>query len=206
MGDISPQLLTAISICFATLGWIWAAKRARALSRKQHTFNALLQASFNQQYQMAHVAVRPYVRGKKKLDWDLPRNRQLKDQFTFLLNHYEFLAAGVRNGDISESLLKDSQRGVIISLYAYCEPYIESLRSDRHKQALFEHLEWLYMRWHEAPPKFIQRTCEILISRPIYHAYYKWFFWAPVLILIGMAVEGFIIKHWWGPTPPPPSA
>jgi len=193
LDKLSPQFIALIGICLATFGWIWSTKRARSLSRKQHTFNALLQASFNAQYQSAHSAVRPFVRGKKPFEWAAPKNQKLKDQFTFLLNHYEFLAAGVRRGDISESLLKDSQRGVIVSLYSYCEPYVESLRTDRHKQALFEHIEWLHMRWDENPPKFVQRVCESVISRPIYHQYYKWFFWAPVVLLAGMALEGVLI-------------
>jgi hypothetical protein len=199
---LSSQTLTIFGIAFATTGWVWSTKRARSLSRKQHTFNALLQSRFNAQYQEAHGVMRHHIKSGKKVELSKIKNKEFDGKLTFILNHYEFLSAGVRNGDISEQLLKDSQRSVIVSLFEFAEPYIQNLRNDRHKQALFEHLEWLYMRWKGAPPDFVQKVCELLISRPIYHSYYKWFFWAPVLFLIGMAAEGIILTRWWH-TPPP---
>jgi Domain of unknown function (DUF4760) len=129
--DFSPQTVALFGIFFATLGWIWSLKRARSLSRKQHTFNALLQSRFNAQFQAAHAVVRLYIKGEKTTDLLSNKNKTLHAQLTFILNHYEFLSAGVRNGDISEQLLRDSQRGVIVSLYEYSGDCQESCARGR---------------------------------------------------------------------------
>jgi hypothetical protein len=165
---------TVLGILFAallaTVGWLYAARRQRVLSRKQHTFNALLQASFNKDFQEAQNAVRPHTRSGALPDLNEANNQKLKEQVGFLLNHYEFLAAGIRNGDIAEELLKDSERGTILRLYETAQPFIGAVRDNRKRRATFEHIEWLYDRWHAMPPPWWHSVAEMLRARPFYHA------------------------------------
>lgn len=174
----SADLLTGNSILIAVLlaaaGWIWTGRLQRSLLRKQHTFNALLNASFTAAFQDAHNEVRVHLLNQQLPDLNEPGNEKLKTQLVFLLNHYEFLAAGIRNGDISERLLKDSEKGSVISLISVCGEFIESTRGDRKRKATFEHLDWLYDRWRRKPPHWAQRALERILDRPLYHDSHFW--------------------------------
>jgi hypothetical protein len=45
----------------ATCGWLYGARRARTLPRKQHTVNVMLQAAFNQSYREAEKTLREAI-------------------------------------------------------------------------------------------------------------------------------------------------
>ncbi len=72
---------------------------------------------------------------------------ELVDAVRRVLNHYEFIAAGLRNGDFDEPLVKDTERSTIVNLYSGSKKYIWTLRNDRNRMSLYEHLEWLHARW-----------------------------------------------------------
>lgn len=181
---IAGILLAAV---LATIGWIYTARRARTLSRRQHTFNALLTVSCNSQYQEASNRLRPMIRAKNIPEVPLDGQNQIRDDLTMLLNHFEFLAAGLRNGDIAERLLKDSERGTIIGLYEASEPFIQRVRDTRQRQAIFEHLDWIYRRWKEKPPTWWQYVIEFVIGYPLRHDSHRWY-WVAGIVLVMLAL------------------
>jgi hypothetical protein len=160
----SGVLITAAAI---TLGWLYTARRTRSLSRKQHTFNALLQASFNERFTDALMTVRPYLKGDKKIQIPLAADHEDTTTIVFALDHYEFISAGIRNGDIHERLFKDSDRIIVVLLYEAFENHIYASRDRPGKEAVYEHLEWLYARWKKKPPGRVQLALEFCIGRPL---------------------------------------
>lgn len=164
---MEPQHAALVAAGMATCGWLYTARRARALSRKQHTVTVMLQASLNSEYRKCLKKLVPHLRGEQKLDLDAsPDDEELADAFRMVANHYEFLAAGLRNGDFDERLVRDSQRGIVLHLYESCHEYIWKVRNNRRRQTLYEHLEWLYKRWETKPPSRVQRCCEHITARP----------------------------------------
>jgi hypothetical protein len=153
------------AVC-ATAGWVYTSRRARTLARKQHTVNIMLQASLNKEFRSARDDVAPHVRAKQVPDLNLQENKDLRISLRMILNHYEFMAAGVRNGDFDEVLLRDSERGTIMSLFEGCHDYIWGLRNNRSRLTIYEHLEWLHGRWETKRPRW-QRACEFCIGRPL---------------------------------------
>ena len=160
--DFLSIAITAIAI---TLGWVYTNRQNRAMSRKQHTFNALLHASFAEGFQNNLAKVTPYLRGKEKHGGELPDG---SDAIGFMLDHYEFLSAGVRNGDIDEKLLRDGDRGIVVKLYEAFQKRIYASRDRPGREAVYEHLEWLYDRWKRNPPGKVQYFCEWCRGRPLY--------------------------------------
>jgi Domain of unknown function (DUF4760) len=160
--DSSVAILVAAG--FATAGWLYTARRARSLSRKHHTINVLLTANLNEEFQKCRALVGTNLRaGEIKT----PLNDQaLSVAVRRLLNHYEFVAACIRNGDFDERLVKDTEKSAILALYVGCKDYIWSLRNDRHRMSLYEHLEWLHVRWSDPRRRQIKRFCERVMQRP----------------------------------------
>lgn len=125
----------------------------------------MVQARFNADFKSAEKAVSPNERkGASDISDPACDNR---DNFKTVLNYYEFLASGIRNGDFDEQMVSDSLRGTILNLFETCQEGIFKLRTNRRRAALYEHLEWLHRRWERKPPKLPQRIVERIISRPL---------------------------------------
>jgi hypothetical protein len=162
----------AASVCVAMVGWLYTARRQRRAWRKQHTFTCLLNTGFNDKYLKALVAVQPLT------DDGLPvkiehLEEDLRSEVRFILNHYEFIAAGIRNGDIDEILFRDSERGQVIRLFSVFESYIYDARRERNRDAIYEHFEWLYERWERQEQGWGQLIWEWVADRPCYGAHRK---------------------------------
>ncbi|MFY0634604.1 MAG: DUF4760 domain-containing protein [Vannielia sp.] len=83
--------------------------------------------------------------GKSSID-----NPSFFDASRFLLNQYEFLAAGVRSGAIDYLIVRQTLRGTIIAIVnTYAAP-IRKMRIENPR--VFEHLLWLYRRMRDMPP------------------------------------------------------
>jgi hypothetical protein len=166
---MQPTTAILIGACAATIGWIYTARRAHILSRKQYMITVILNASSNERFIRQRDLIAPHLKnGQCPTLWLNGNHDQLRDALRDVLNHYEFVAAGLRNGDFDEKLLKDSERSTFVRLFARCEEYIWQLRNGRERMTIYEHLEWLHQRWEKAPPGLFQRSIEFLRGRPFY--------------------------------------
>ena len=91
---MDTAIAALIAASLATTGWLYTARRARTLSRKQHTVTVMLQASFSKEFQDHIKNVRPYLIACT-LPTKLDDKSDLRDAVQRLLNHYEFIAAGL---------------------------------------------------------------------------------------------------------------
>jgi len=163
---LAPQDAVLIAAALATCGWLYTARKARSSARKQHTINVIMQGEFNDTFRAAESVVAPHLNNGLPIDIALLSANE-KKAFQLVLNRYEFLAAGIRNGDFDERLVLDALRGATVTLYEVCETSIYKQRDTRRRQTLYEHLEWLHTRWKKSPPKAVQRWLEVVLDRPL---------------------------------------
>lgn len=146
----SATIIAAAAI-LATIGWVYTARRAR--TRKQHTINIILEGNFDLEMRNAHAELIPIFRGEDVFPAvGSDRHKEIQPKLRFVLNHFEFIAAGIRRGDMDERLVMDAQRGTILTAFEKSEPHILWVRSNRRNQSVYEHLEWLHKRWEKSPP------------------------------------------------------
>jgi hypothetical protein len=158
-----------IAATLATIGWIYTARKSRTIARKQHTIDIMLKANFDRDMRVAHKMIAPYIQRKNPDPFPEDGNTDYEKLIPFLrmiLNHYEFLAAGIRRGDLDEILVIDAQRGAILNAFERSEAHIFAVRDRRRSQAIYEHLEWLHRRWEKLPPRWYIRWCERLKGSP----------------------------------------
>jgi hypothetical protein len=164
---MESETVALIGIGFATTGWIYNSRRARQIARKQHTINIILQATFNSDFRKSVRLISHHLKDRycppNVLESD---DIEIRDAYRFILNHYEFLAAGIRNGDLDEQLIIDNERGTILVIYKTCEAMIFSVRNSRERVSLYEHMEWLQKRWLKARSP-IAKAVELVIARPL---------------------------------------
>jgi Domain of unknown function (DUF4760) len=150
----------------ATVGWIYTARRTRHNSRKQHTVTVLLQIALNDKFHKDYLAIVPSLRDNNIKDKILVENNEpIKVSLSVVLGMYEFVAAGVRNGDLDERLVSDFKRTEITTVAKLCDSYITHLR--RKNSTTYEHLLWLCARWNQMNRKKCPKFAEWLIERPL---------------------------------------
>ena len=154
-----------IAALLATLGWLYTTRRQWDLSRRQHTFNALLTMGFSKEFLKLVEEISPAIRSNSLSP---PLDDTKAKELMTILNHYEFLAAGIRNGNIDENLLRDSEGGMIIGLVEASQDYFKEIRQKRGRNAIYEHLDWLYRRWESSPPGRCQTILEFFVGHPLY--------------------------------------
>lgn len=164
---MEPQTAILVGASLATCGWLYTARRARTLARKQHTINVILQANFNSNLREAKAVIADAIKTGPCPDLRSPDHKELRDCFRLVANHYEFISAGLRNGDFDERLIRDIERAQILSLFEFAIDFIWQLRDARRRLTIYEHLEWLHGRWEKCPPEWHQRCLERALDRPL---------------------------------------
>lgn len=137
------------TIYFAVSGWLVNSIVTIRNSVKQHTINTLLQSRLSKTYMdeanKARKALQPYVTKKIPAPATDIEAHADKDAIDYILNYIEFIAVGIRHGDLHEGVMKDSLRGIVTGFTGVCLPYISEQRVARPRT--LENLMWLRSRW-----------------------------------------------------------
>src|SRR5688572_16069782 len=106
-----------ISVAGAIVGVWLSAAASRRQARKQHTVTVLLDAGMDPSLRQAMRDIAPCLQTGKCPDYQSVRDKKLRQAFGLLLNHYEFIAAGIRNGDFDEMLVYDSEHRTMMDIF-----------------------------------------------------------------------------------------
>ena len=162
-----PQDAVLLGAALATIGWLYAARRARSLSKKQLTFNTVLSGATNELLRRDRMESAKFVRGQRPLpEAGSEELVRLGPSFERLLNYYEFIAGGVRRGDLDEAIVKDTWRALIVDTFSHLRPFIVDARRERNRPELFRDLEWLCARWTCSRMRIID-IIEAVRGRPL---------------------------------------
>ena len=153
--NLSPRdliLVSSIVIAFST--WILSARSTLLHKRNQHTINTMLHANFSDSFGHARSAVAVVMKSAEIPDDFLDKEiySTQRDSVRVILNHYEFVCAGMRLGNFDERTIINCEKYSIIRYYEFFKPYIKVLREQRGRRNIYEHLEWTHARW--CTPKF----------------------------------------------------
>lgn len=133
---LTGEVAILISAGFAICGWMIQSQIALKNSVMQHTMNVLLQSRFSPVLKGYIDELRRHFDDGPISEVDL-NDPQKKDGIRaalYLANFYEFLAIGMRRGDLLRELLYDSIRGQVVNLYDRIEPALRQQReNDRIK-------------------------------------------------------------------------
>lgn len=72
------------------------------------------------------------------------------DYIQTLLNHYEFIAAGIKEGAFDEEIYKRMKRSIIIHHWHALSAYIAERRRVLERDQLYMEFEWLAKRWENS--------------------------------------------------------
>ena len=136
----------------ALSGWIITAWITVRNSIKQHTINTLLQSRLSPEYMKHATNFNNYFFNVNRekipiVNADLidTAKRAHIDCARYVLNYFEFMAVGIRYGDLDGDLLKDSMHWILNNSYEISEALIKKRQATNPK--IYENLEWLRKHW-----------------------------------------------------------
>jgi hypothetical protein len=147
------QWLIAFSAVTAVVGWLTNAIVTVRNSVKQHTVSTLLQSRLSQPYmdraKNVNAALSAGGGSTNSLTTEhIARKDPVVDDVLFFLNYFEFIAVGVRHGDLDEDLMRGSIRGFVQRLHD-CGAELIKVHAPAKNSRTFEHLRWLRARWDD---------------------------------------------------------
>ena len=171
---------TTASILLAAYTFMRSADNARRQSRKQHTITILLESRLSEEFRNMNEQRKSVFKPGSDIihsDWKNAKDRKKRyphsdleevedryktaDALMFMLNYYEFLALGIRTGDLDEDLLRGTMRGLMCSMVDDARDVIFHLQKE--SPSIYEHLRLLYERWRDPNRK----RDGVLSERPI---------------------------------------
>lgn len=161
--------ISIIAILFATIGWVITVRSNRHLSKIQHTVNILLEHSFSNEARGHAITLYTYVTGdapltKENVDSlfenrkhqtgkalydpnsnEIPSEKATYNSIRAMLNYFEFLAIGMKMGDVDTKMIKDFFHVIICE---YCEKTKMFIKKCNDTESLeYENLIELYRAW-----------------------------------------------------------
>jgi hypothetical protein len=160
--NCAPELevrdwLFVMGLMFAIAGWVCSALITFRNSVKQHTVGVYVQSRLSSPYaeisrrvNLKHFSMGSLVGPIPQSYFTNKNNAEDMYDINTILNYFEFIAVGIRQGDLDESILKNTMRGMISNMCAKTSLYVAYIRTGRGSVGTartFEHLLWLNDRW-----------------------------------------------------------
>ncbi len=157
---------TIAALLFAVFSYFSRSVEQEIQSRKQHTikilFDTRLSPEFRQylekrKYCFAEGSVivpetyRAYLAATRTVDIsddEANRRRKSAEAVRSLLNYYEFISYGIESGDLDETMLNETIRGMVCRLVADAHLVIADYQKTEPRT--FAHLTALYRAWKDA--------------------------------------------------------
>lgn len=168
--------LAFYAVMGAIIGWLFAAWVQVRNSVKQHTVNTMLGSRLSTAFQQRIADFRskypllPTPSSIKDGDWNIPDNFLALEGARYLLNYYEFIAVGIREGDFDELLMEECWWGIVTTLHRLTNNLIEFSREKQPDgtyldPTAYENFLWLSNRWKRPKRKqgiraWLCRYCE----------------------------------------------
>lgn len=168
--NIVPSIIGVIGISLATLGWIATVIVSQRLSRKQHTVNLLVSHNFSNDYreltstflskypdkifvskndaqELINCTSRLLTAEEEQEKKTLNAIHDVFKSLRSLLNYYEFIATGLKYGDLDKRLIHDYFCSTLCLLCEKSREYILARRIKNKDPTLYENLVDLYRAW-----------------------------------------------------------
>ncbi len=152
---ISNTLVVLLGTVVAILGWLFPTRANSVAATRSHTIHTLMESRLSEIYNhKVTLCTEVYVTAKKQFgeSYILKKehfenlDQKYKDAIHYLLNYLEFVATGIRFGDLDETLMRNMMKTIINTNFTFFEEVIK----DKQVKAptVYEHLTALYKRWN----------------------------------------------------------
>ena len=166
--DQAPKYSAAAILASATIaliGWLTGHYLTIRNHRMQHTLNILLQMRQSDLFNKYRIRILDKfpdsvaitaddieeILEQHKLRTKCGEDSTIMDAITYTANYYEFIASGIRRGDLDKEMVRLTHRGIIINFFGKISSILAYYRytelPPHEKTKLYENLIWLVAQW-----------------------------------------------------------
>ncbi len=134
---------------------------ARTIARRKQTadlmFGTRADENLNAGYrclQKMHTGVDVNMRSLASND---KKDSDEANRIRYVLNHWERVFVGVRQGIYDEKMLREANYNTVIRTWAQAKPFVEAVRETEQKLTYYQCLEDAAKRWKKKPLKQIRK-------------------------------------------------
>lgn len=145
-----PIMFGYLTVGFATIGWMFTNYISSKNSIRQHTLTVLTQMRMSTEFMKNANRMQAEIDNGIVITHDFyndinAANIATKESVRYILNYLEFVSAGIRLGDLDESLVKESQKGMFQYAFATCEDFI--MEKNKKNKTTYQHLIATIEKW-----------------------------------------------------------
>ncbi|WP_179998746.1 DUF4760 domain-containing protein [Acinetobacter sp. YH12239] len=142
-------ILILLGILGAVYGWLFTTKSQYINSRKNHSIQTLMSSRLSTSYVEKFDLLNEILLEQKHvpLSYETFENLSPEQKMAvmYALNYYEYVAVGIRFGDLDEHLIKNTLLSNILGTYTFLENVINY--KSQNAPTCLEHLKALRVRW-----------------------------------------------------------
>lgn len=154
--DIAPILTPVIMATTATAAFL-AIWRNQVIARRRATIDLVIAQRSDETLQTSKRKLAELHDDQQdclaKYAANEHREGEESKAILAVLNHYEFVATGIKEGAFDERVYKKMLHGVLVRDYDALKGFIQELRRTRSHKTLFQEYEWLGKKWKAKPLK-----------------------------------------------------
>lgn len=153
--QMTSQKTILLSALLATAGWVTTTRLSMINTRKQHTFNTLLQLRHSTIYNDHVETIRRHLKGTisnipataydntdlikqpSETTTKITQGQQLKSAVQYVANHFEFIAVGIFSKDLDHDILRQFIRGTACSVFIIANDFMALQRKELQQNGCF---------------------------------------------------------------------
>lgn len=158
LGETIGFWIQTVSFVFSAVGAIAVIYHNNQQARKRATIDLVLNNNTNKELLEAKRKVASYHEQNINISTfackDLSEKPESHEIMT-LLNNYEFIASGIKEGAFDEEIYKRMNRSVLMRDWEATNSFVVELRKIFKKDTIYSEFEWLNNKWKnsEIPKK-----------------------------------------------------
>lgn len=132
---------------------LYAVYRNTEISKKRATIDLVMHQKNDEKLQSANQVVNPILKTNRitRFADDEHKDSEERKSILIILNNYEFISTGMREGVFHFGVYKRMRYGEIKRDWECFEPFILDLRSKTKRATLFQEFEWLAKKLKKKP-------------------------------------------------------
>lgn len=149
-------LVISIGVIVAIVSVMSAKTTARRKQTADLMFGTRADEKLSQGYKRLAQLHNAEDANMRALAKDDKRNSDEANEVRYVLNHWERVFVGLRQGIYDEKMLREANYNTVLNTWAQAKPYIEAVRETEKKQTYYQCLERYAEQWKRKPLELLR--------------------------------------------------
>jgi hypothetical protein len=155
LGETMGFWIQTALLAISALGAVWIIKARGTQEKRRATVDAIIHQKAESKLRDARAVIRRMHENKEKNLAKHLENPTSEECIAIIevLNAYEFIASGIRQGAFDEGTYKRLRCSNVLNDWQILYAFVQEMRNSKDSSTLFQDFKWLAARWRGKPLK-----------------------------------------------------